>query len=182
MLKICQAHNQQSIIWCEASVKDDRDRHFKAKKAGPAPGDKGAVTKPSVHTKKYKQMYGEVNQESYEIGAYVKDFKKSDAPQFKGKSDKKKQKMAVAAYLSRNEALLDRVDEMLTENGHTDVASMKNKVAIAYKALERMQSELSKLGDEDELPTWWTNKVATAVSRIDDMADYLDTQVMKHTN
>tara|TARA_B100000287_G_scaffold395389_1_gene410170 strand:- start:488 stop:658 length:171 start_codon:yes stop_codon:yes gene_type:complete len=30
---------------------------------------------------------------------YVKDFKKSDAPQFKGKSDKKKQQMAIAAYL-----------------------------------------------------------------------------------
>ena len=28
-----------------------------------------------------------------------------------------------------------------------------------------------------ELPTWWTNKVATAVSRIDDMSDYLDYQV-----
>ena len=161
----------------KSSVKDDRERHFKAKKAGPAPGDKGAVTKPSVHTKKYKQMYGEVLDKDADIGDYVKDFKKSDAPQFKGKSDKKKHKMAVAAYLSRNEALIDRVDEMLTENGHTDVASMKNKVAIAYKALERMQSELSKLGDEDDLPTWWTNKVATAVSRIDDMSDYLDTQV-----
>ena len=161
----------------KSSVKDDRDRHFKAKKSGPAPGDKGAVTKPSVHTKKYKQMYGEVLDKDADIGDYVKDFKKSDAPQFKGKSDKKKQKMAVAAYLSRNEALLDRVDQKLTENGHTDVASMKNKVAIAYKALEKMQGELSKLGDEDELPTWWTNKVATAVSRIDDMADYLDTQV-----
>ena len=32
-------------------------------------------------------------------GAYVDDFRKSDAPQFKGKSDKKKQKMAIAAYL-----------------------------------------------------------------------------------
>ena len=31
--------------------------------------------------------------------AYVKDFKKSKAPQFKGKSDKKKQQMAIAAYL-----------------------------------------------------------------------------------
>ena len=28
-----------------------------------------------------------------------------------------------------------------------------------------------------ELPTWWTNKVATAVSRIDDMSDYIDYQV-----
>ena len=161
----------------KSSVKDDRERHFKAKKAGPAPGDKGATTKPSVHTKKYKRMYGEVLDKDADIGDYVKDFKKSDAPQFKGKSDKKKHKMAVAAYLSRNEALLDRVDEILTENGHTDVASMKTKVAIAYKALEKMQSELSKLGDEDDLPTWWTNKVATAVSRIDDMSDYLDTRV-----
>ena len=33
-------------------------------------------------------------------GAYVEDFKDSDAPQFKGKSKKKKQEMAVAAYLS----------------------------------------------------------------------------------
>ena len=159
------------------SVKDDRDRHFKAKKAGPAPGDNGAVTKQSINTQKYKRMFGEVLDKDADIGDYVKDFRKSDAPQFKGKSDKKKQKMAVAAYLSRNEALLDRVDQKLTENGHTDVASMKNKVAIAYKALEKMQGELGKLGDEDELPTWWTNKVATAVSRIDDMADYLDTQV-----
>lgn len=31
--------------------------------------------------------------------AYVKDFRKSKAPQFKGKSDKKKQQMAIAAYL-----------------------------------------------------------------------------------
>lgn len=33
------------------------------------------------------------------IGSYIKDFKKSKAPQFKGKSDKKKRDMAVAAYL-----------------------------------------------------------------------------------
>lgn len=34
------------------------------------------------------------------MGDVVKDFQKSDAPQFKGKSDKKKQQMAVAAKLS----------------------------------------------------------------------------------
>jgi hypothetical protein len=33
-------------------------------------------------------------------GEYVKDFEKSDAPQFKGKNKKERQKMAVAAYLS----------------------------------------------------------------------------------
>ena len=41
------------------STKQKRDAHFKAKKTGPAPGDADAKTKPSVHTKKFKQMYGE---------------------------------------------------------------------------------------------------------------------------
>ena len=35
------------------------------------------------------------------VGDFVDDFQKSDAKQFKGKSDKKKKQMAVAAYLSK---------------------------------------------------------------------------------
>jgi hypothetical protein len=38
-----------------------------------------------------------------DAGDYIKDFRKSDAPQFKGKSDKKIQKMAIAAYLDSKE-------------------------------------------------------------------------------
>ena len=34
------------------------------------------------------------------MGDYISDFQKSDAPQFKGKSDEKIRKMALAAYLS----------------------------------------------------------------------------------
>ena len=246
------------------STKDKRDAHFKAKKSGPAPGDATAKTKPSVHTKKFKQMYGEsslnekrakqavsqgkvqklvtahglkfkgkiykeidmelkgidnntemvtfniihppeifgnevklafkvlkrgpfmatdtskideVLAKNADQGDYIDDFAKSDAPQFKGKSKEKRKDMAIAAYLSKNESVLDLTLETLNEDGHTDVASMKNKVQIAMSALQKMQTELSKLGDEADLPTWWTNKVATAVSRIDDMADYLDVKV-----
>jgi hypothetical protein len=162
------------------STKSKRDAHFKAKKAGPAPGDASAKTKPSTHTKKFKQMFGEVLPDNADQGDYIDDFEKSDAPQFKGKSKEKRKDMAIAAYLSKNESLLDNVNKMLSminESGHTDVASMKNKVQIAMSALQKMQGELGKLGDEDDLPTWWTNKVATAVSRLDDMSDYLDTQV-----
>ena len=50
-------------------VKDKRADYFKSKDTtkndnSPAPGDKGAKTKPSIHTTKFKKMYGEV----YEIG------------------------------------------------------------------------------------------------------------------
>ena len=48
-------------------------------------------------------MYGEVLGKDATVADYVDDFRKSDAPQFKGKSDKKIQKMAVAAYLDKKD-------------------------------------------------------------------------------
>jgi len=63
------------------------------------------------------------------------------------------------------------------ESGHTDVASAMTNVKVAMSALTKMSGELSKLSPEDALPSWWTNKVAIAVDKLDGMADYLDTQV-----
>jgi len=85
------------------STKDKRDAHFRKKKSGPAPGDADAKTKPSVHTKKFKQMFGEVLPDSASQKDYIDDFEKSDAPQFQGKSKEKRREMAIAAYLSKNE-------------------------------------------------------------------------------
>jgi hypothetical protein len=48
-------------------------------------------------------------------GAYVDDFRKSDAPQFKGKSKAKKNKMAVAAYLSAKDKIKEAVLAKLKE-------------------------------------------------------------------
>ena len=70
----------------------------------------------------------------------------------------------------------------MTEDGHTDVISAKNQVKIAMKALNTMNQELNKLNDEDELPSWWTNKVAVAVNKLDGMADYLDIKVENVTD
>ena len=47
-----------------------------------------------------EQVYEKLTKKS-DVGDFVDDFKKSDAKQFKGKSDKKKKQMAVAAYLSK---------------------------------------------------------------------------------
>ena len=41
------------------ATKKKRAAHFAKSKSGPAPGDADADTKPSKHTKKFKQMYGE---------------------------------------------------------------------------------------------------------------------------
>jgi hypothetical protein len=82
-----------------------------------------------------------------------------------------------------NKALRNKIsgkeveESKLDETGHTDVASAMNNVKVAMSALTKMSGELSKLSPEDALPSWWTNKVAIAVDKLDGMADYLDTQV-----
>ena len=50
-------------------------------------------------SEKSSDSLGEVLGKDAEAGEYVKDFQDSDAPQFKGKSKKKRKEMAVAAYL-----------------------------------------------------------------------------------
>ena len=59
----------------------------------------GLVSEKPVEDKK-KVKVDEKLKPSMGAGTYVKDFEKSKAPQFKGKSKAKKQKMAVAAYLT----------------------------------------------------------------------------------
>ena len=92
----------------DKETKQKRDAHFKKGLTGPAPGDKDdegnpIKTKKSTHTKKFAKMYGEKLDKNADAGDYIDDFRKSDAPQFKGKSDKKIRKMAIAAYLSKKE-------------------------------------------------------------------------------
>ena len=90
----------------DKETKQKRDAHFKQGKTGPAPGDEDedgepTTTKKSTHTKKFQKMYGEKLDKNSDAGDYIDDFRKSDAPQFKGKSDKKIRKMAIAAFLDK---------------------------------------------------------------------------------
>jgi len=57
--------------------------------------------------KTYKQLQERINMAKAKMGDVIKDFKDSDAPQFKGKSDEKRRQMAIAAKLSNEEVELD---------------------------------------------------------------------------
>ena len=50
------------------------------------------------------ELTEKIDIEKADMGDVIKDFRKSDAPQFKGKSDKKKQQMAIAAKLEADES------------------------------------------------------------------------------
>jgi len=70
-----------------------------------------------------------------DAGDYVKDFAKSDAPQFKGKSKEKRRKMAIAAYLDskdKKESKMKSFDDIRAE---LDEANIKEG-AFTKKAVE----------------------------------------------
>ena len=100
----------------ELQVKpDDQDKLFKErmlpvvrKKLAKAPkADKVAKKQkmklPSgmINYMDFTKSIAEKLTKKAKVGDFVDDFQKSDAKQFKGKSDKKKKEMAVAAYLSK---------------------------------------------------------------------------------
>jgi len=81
---------------------------------------------------------------------YIKDFAKSDAPQFKGKSKDKKRQMAIAAYMANKNEGLDPVgkeDKDINNDGKvdsTDKYLSKRRQAISQNIDEITNPELTK--------------------------------------
>ena len=75
-----------------------------------------------------------------DVGDYKDDFRKSDAPQFKGKSKKKRDQMATAAFLNKEEQKLDEIDNLMNETGqeiakkNMDMYKDKNRLNELVKA------------------------------------------------
>lgn len=111
---------------------------------------------------KHKGGMGEALDPSMGAGEYVKDFYKSDAPQFKGKSKSKRRQMAIAAYLKdkgQNEATAqDRfLNRLKKKHGYDPderekfYADMKKKFQqTSAKAIDssKTQKEETKSGDQ----------------------------------
>ena len=72
-----------------------------------------------------------------DAGDYVKDFAKSKAPQFKGKSKEKRRKMAIAAYLDakdkKEESTMKSFHDLLGELEEAKNAAQQAAIAIAKK-------------------------------------------------
>lgn len=96
---------------------------------------------------------------SDDMGKWIDDFQKSDAPQFKGKSKDKRRQMAIAAKLSANEET--EIDELsmslkdLTKSGVGNVSkAMKaDKTKKELEALKKRLKQNETAGEEgtDEL-------------------------------
>ena len=100
--------------------------------------------------------------EDMDMGEVIKDFQKSDAPQFKGKSKEKRREMAIAAKLSKEEteeettvdmnnpfadAKKNKLDEYRTKNPGADAEDSRQR---AKKAAERLSRKVAKTEKETD--------------------------------
>ena len=92
-----------------------------------------------------KSLNEKLNPKKHDAGDYIKDFEKSKAPQFKGKSKKKKREMAIAAYLDAKEE--DSQDIKVRKNkqgfmgSKTRVHKDKKKELSKNKARKKVKEE-----------------------------------------
>tara|TARA_A100001035_G_scaffold202762_1_gene162962 strand:- start:1274 stop:2347 length:1074 start_codon:yes stop_codon:yes gene_type:complete len=81
------------------------------------------------------------------IGSWIKDFKKSDAPQFKGKSEKERRDQAVAAYLSakRGPQKEDAFTQGAVERGKVKVGASKARIDAIKKDHDAKKKALDNM-------------------------------------
>ena len=68
---------------------------------------------------------------------------------------------------------LKEVGFNLREDGHTDVASAVRQCKTAIEDASQMLSKLQGMSPEDDLPSWWMNKIAIAANSMNKLRDYL---------
>jgi len=83
---------------------DGRFRMFKKKSVNESVED---LSEEVIELMEATEHFNEVLKPSDDMGVWIKDFKDSDAPQFKDKSDEKKRKMAIAAKLAAEATIPD---------------------------------------------------------------------------
>jgi len=74
----------------------------------------------------------------------IKDFQSSDAPQFKGKSDKKKKEMAIAAKLSKEENEDDEPVGKKKKKSNKDVINLKPTAESSMKKFKDIMTKLKE--------------------------------------
>ena len=68
---------------------------------------------------------------------------------------------------------------VIQESGHEDVPSAKNKVMMNLVSLRKIHKILCCMDPHASLPSWLTDKLTIATSKLDTVGDYLESQVMQ---
>src|SRR6056300_47552 len=68
-------------------------------------------------------------------------------------------------------------EDTIVEDGHEDVSSSKRMAQVIAEDAQLILQELNKKSDEETLPTWWTNKLATSAHNMNAARDYISNDI-----
>jgi len=95
--------------------------------------------------RKYREEVEEgIDIQKADMKDVIKDFQTSDAPQFKGKSDKKKKEMAIAAKLSKEENEDDDPVGKKKKKSNKDVINLKPTAESSMKKFKDIMTKLKE--------------------------------------
>ena len=63
--------------------------------------------------------------------------------------------------------------QLVIKDGHTDVASAKRQMMKIQEDVVDMYNSLMSKNNEDDLPSWWTNKLAVSSAYLNSLRDYI---------
>lgn len=146
-----------------------------------------------------EERLAEILRKNSKIGDYIKDFYKSDAPQFKGKSKDERRKMAIAAYLNEKKGKdldgdgdIDSDDYLKARDIAIKKAMQKEDIDLGHQDNEpgmlksdlyhigKYAMELYKIMDslegkgEIDFPHWWQSKIIKSKSMLSSAKHYLE--------
>jgi len=123
---------------------------------------------PTKETKPAEGGLGEkMDLAKADMGDVIKDFQKSDAPQFKGKSDKKKREMAIAAKLDAE----DKMKKESLDLSMRNAGPMKNIFGKSKAEIEKQKADALKKNadkpkkEETDIEENYLNKDGTGHSK-----------------
>ena len=142
------------LLHTNAANMDDNAKHiFKLRDAGihasQGAGSNGHIIVPREHEEKARKiLVGHLKEDLDEkmdmakadMGDVITDFKKSDAPQFAGKSEEKRRQMAIAAKLQADKA----------QKEERDLKNYKQFVEDIYQNLPQLEEEMDIIEEDVE--------------------------------
>jgi len=120
----------------------------------------------SVQDRKFFDKMYPKNKSGQFLAMIAYDHRKMDENLDENKDDEKKRMKGAKLKLKMG-------DEVIKEDGHTDVPSAVRQCKTIVEDATQMMGKLQSMSGEDSLPTWWTNKLAVASNSMNKIRDYL---------
>ncbi len=130
----------------------DDDRRLRKRSMGSWDAGKKILKRGDALRKEETELEEKLDMKKASMGTVVKDFQKSDAPQFQGKSQKKRQVMAIAAKLSaeRGGKPLNKEERLLALLGDLSETHQRTMTSVFDKLNEDNQRNFLAACDTPE--------------------------------